>query len=99
MPRHYIAIMAAVCFLGAVVFAVWSPGPGYEAVDSFFWRLGALLAVLWLAYPDLMRVPRWVALAVPALLIVIVKWPRLIFVIVPAMIFLVVLQRLLRPKA
>jgi hypothetical protein len=96
MPRYYIAILASLCFLGAAAFAIWPPGPGYEQLDSFLWRLGALTAVLWLAYPDLMRIPRWLALAVPVLVLVLVKWPKLIFVIVPALIVLVVLQRTMR---
>ena len=103
MPRYFLAIMTAACFVGAATFMIWPPAWLSEAIIpvfvSFLWRLGALLAVLWLAYPDLMRIPRWVALAVPVLLIVIVKWPKMIFVIVPAMIFLVLLQRIFRQKA
>jgi hypothetical protein len=102
MPRYYLAILTAACFAGTAVFMIWPPAwlsqELVPVIVSFLWRMGALLAVLWLAYPDLMRIPRWVALAVPVLLIVIVKWPKMIFVIVPAMIVLVALQRLLRPK-
>jgi hypothetical protein len=98
MPRYYLAILAAACFVGAVVFMIWPLVAGSEQIVSFLWRLGALTAVLWLAYPDLMRIPRWLAAAVPIVLIVLVKWPKLIFVIVPAIITLVVLQRAFRQK-
>jgi hypothetical protein len=99
MPRYYLAILAIACLVGAAGFMIWPLPEEHEAlVVSFLWRLGALTAVLWLAYPDLMRIPRWLALAVPVLVIVLVKWPKMIFVVVPALIVLVVLQRTLRQK-
>ena len=41
------------------------------------WRVGIFLAVWWLAYPDVNRLPGWLLLALPALLAVIVFRPKL----------------------
>jgi hypothetical protein len=54
-----------------------------------------VIALVWLAYPQLQRVPAWLAAVIVAALLVVVRWPRLIVLALP----LVVLLWLLGPRA
>ncbi len=64
---------------------------------SFCWRMGAILAAAWLAYDDVQRLPNWLLLALPVLAIVLVRWSRLLLVLIPALILWAILRRLLWP--
>jgi hypothetical protein len=55
-------------------------------------RLGAIMAVWWLAYPDLRRLPAWLLASMPVLVIVLARWPRYIFLVVPLIVILAVLK-------
>jgi hypothetical protein len=58
------------------------------------WRIGFVLAVFWLAYPDLVRLPRWLMPAVLLVGLAMARWPWLLWS-VPAVIFV---GWLLRPR-
>ena len=59
--------------------------------------MGPILAAAWLAYDDVQRLPNWLLLAMPVLLIVLVRWSRLLLLLIPALILWAVLRRLLWP--
>ena len=95
MQRRILAGSAVLLLLGAVVIYWWCPQ--VEIMLSFCWRMGAILAAAWLAYDDVQRLPNWLLLALPVLAIVLVRWPRLLLVLIPALILWAILRRLLWP--
>jgi hypothetical protein len=93
MQRHILAVSALVMLLVAA--GAWWWNPASEGVLAFCWRMGAILAAAWLAYDDVQRLPTWLLLTLPIVLIVLVRWPRLLLILLPALIVLVVVRRLL----
>jgi hypothetical protein len=92
---------AAVMLLAAAV-ALWLGWSGAVAwlgqsvadgLLAFCWRTGALLAAAWLAYDDVQRLPGWLLLALPPLLIVLVRWPKLLLLIIPLLVLCALLRR------
>ena len=55
------------------------------------------MAAAWLAYDDLQRLPGWLLLALPLLLVVLVRWPKLLLLLVPLLILCAALRRVGRP--
>jgi hypothetical protein len=102
LRRHLVGILAMLLLLGGIAFWIWPPSEQYEQFYAMCWRLGGILAVLWLAYPDLCRLPGWLLLALPVLAIVLVRWPRLFLWLIPLLIALAILNwflsALLRPR-
>lgn len=90
LRRHIIAIVA-IGFLAAAVLFHYRPIGEWE-LDACCLRTGAVIAVLWLAYPDLMRLPPWLLAMVPVLLIILAKWPKLFLLLVPLLIVLALLK-------
>ncbi len=97
MRRRIIGIMAVA--LLALGLMIWICRPGEQGslvqLEAACWRIGGCLAVLWLAYPDLGKIPRWIWIALPVLILVMARWPRLFFIIVP----LLILYALVRPRS
>ena len=50
------------------------------------------MAVWWLAYPDLSRLPPWLLAGIPVMVIVLAKWPRYVVFVIPVMIVLAILK-------
>ena len=67
---------------------------GSEGVFGACLRIGIILAVFWLAYPDLVVLPRWLFPAVLVIGLAMIRW-RWLFWAVPVVIFL---GWLLRPR-
>jgi hypothetical protein len=95
MRRAILGLLALGMFAGALVVGRWSPGN--DGVAAFCWRFGAIAAAAWLAYDDVQRLPGWLLLVLLVLLVVLVRWPRLLWVILPLLILWVVVWRFLRP--
>ena len=66
-------------------------------VESAFLRVGAVLAVLWLAWPDVHRLPAWLLGAVPLVIILAALRPRWVVYLVPVLVAIGVLRSLKRP--
>jgi hypothetical protein len=97
MHRHILAASAVVLLLGAVVVGWWRPED--ENVLAFCWRAGAILGAAWLAYDDVQRLPNWLLLLLPVLLIVAVRWSKLLIWIIPALVIWAILRRILWPRS
>ena len=84
-------------FLAALVFWIWPPEWSGEifALGAFV-RVGAIMAVLWLAYPDVKRLPPWIWGTFPVLLVILAVRPRWLLVAVPLVIALAVLKPRIR---
>ena len=83
--RHAVGIVAIV-FLAAGVGLWLFPlhGAGYEQAWSIGLRIGAVLGLYWLAYPEIQRVPGWLWFVVPLELLAAVirplRWTLLLLV-------------------
>jgi hypothetical protein len=95
MQRRIMGVSATVLLLSAAV--IWWRYPGAEGTLAFCWRMGAILAAAWLAYDDVQRLPNWFVLALPVLLIVLVRWPKFLVLLIPGLVVWTVVQRLLWP--
>ena len=95
MQRRILATSAVVLLLSAVVLAIWWPQA--ELTLAFCWRTGAVLAACWVAFDDLQRLPNWLLLTLPVLLIVLAKWPTWFLLATAIVVGLAVLRRLLFP--
>ena len=93
MQRRILGVAAVVFLLGAAVLWWWRPEMEIEL--AFFSRMGAILLAAWLAYDDVQRLPGWVLLVLPVVLIVVVRWPRLLLLLIPALVLWAILRRVL----
>ncbi len=96
MQRRILGILAIVFVLVAV--ATWLWRPDAEVVLACCWRGGALFAAGWLAYPDIQRLPNWLLLTLPAALVVLIRWPRLLLPVIPLLIVVAALRAVWRSK-
>lgn len=88
--RSMIGIIALVLFAGALYFYLWPPTVGevYKlGFKSACFRIGACMAAVWLAYPDLHKLSRRSILWFTGTLVALAWQPRLIIVVLP--VFLV----------
>jgi hypothetical protein len=92
LRRHLIGIVAIGFLVAGAVFWRWPISQGDLQLDASCTKTGLSLAVLWLAYPDLARLPAWLLTVVPAMIIVLAKWPRLFLFLIPLLIVLAILK-------
>ena len=97
MQRRLLAASAILLLVSAAVLWLWWPNA--ELPMACCWRGGAILAAAWLAYDDVQRLPNWLLLILPLLLVVLVKWPRYFLMLIPVLIAWAVLRRILWPAA
>ncbi len=95
IQRRILAVSTVLSFLGAAVTWLWLPDSG--ASLAFFLRLGAVAAAAWLAFDDVQRLPGWLLVLLPVVLIVVVRWPRFLFLLIPALVGWAILRRVLSP--
>ena len=93
MRRILVGIIAIVLFVGAVYFHAYPPeGAFWTQLESACWRVGALMAVIWLAYPEVNRLPGWLVGTVPVLAVILALRPKLFLLAVPVVIALAILK-------
>ncbi len=93
MRRHIIGIIALLLLLGACIYWISPPQSEWShQLEAACWRVGPLLVMLWIAYPQLHYMPGWLWAAVPVLVIVLARWPRGFLLAIPLVIALAVLQ-------
>ncbi len=93
MRRHALGILALALLATAAYLAIRGPQEGLSyQVEINSIRVGALLAVFWIAYWDLTRIPPWLwVIFVPVVAILIVR-PRWFFFLIPIVLLLAVLH-------
>jgi hypothetical protein len=90
MQRHILGIVTIIVLaVGVVKYA-----GDDAAVAGACLRIGAVLGLLWLAMPQLRDVPVWILGAVGVVLLVVLRWPKLLWAVLPIAIAL----WLLRPR-
>ncbi len=94
MRRHAIGIIAIVLLVRGVVREFWPiEGQGLlKGLNAACWRVGPLMTVLWLAYPQIHRMPAWLWATIPALTIVLALRPKWFLIALPIVVALAVLR-------
>jgi hypothetical protein len=90
MQRRILGISAVVLLSGAL--ATWLWFPDASIILAGCGRGGALFAAAWLAYPDVQRLPNWLLLTLPVVLIVLLRWPWLWMLAILLLIVVAVLR-------
>jgi hypothetical protein len=84
MHRPTVGLIAIV-LLGTAL-ALWIIPSGlqsHQALLGACLKVGAVMGALWLAHPQLMRLPKWMAAAAGITAVVAAVKPRILFVAVP----------------
>ncbi len=97
MRRNILGIVALTLLLGGAAFLIWPMGQNEAMIqlEAGCWRIGGCLAALWLAYPDLLKIPRWIWISMPVLILVLAKWPRLFLLLIPLLVLYAIFRPLL----
>lgn len=94
MRRHILGICALLLLAGAVYYRIWPPGSDVAVgLHAGCTRVGALCAVIWLAYRDLERLPSWIGSVVLVAAVFVAIKPKLAIIAVPMVIALMILGR------
>jgi hypothetical protein len=89
MHRPTVGIIALLLFAGAVYFWLFPPRHGgFETgLHAAFIRLTMVMGALWLAHPQLRRVPWWVTIGLFLLaagaLLAVLRQPRMLLLLIP----------------
>ncbi|MCL2624469.1 MAG: hypothetical protein FWD31_12475 [Planctomycetaceae bacterium] len=99
--RHQIIGIAALFCLGIYFFVLCSGHAGWQHTGESILRLTVLLGVVWLAWNDLIRLPRWAYVFAPIIILAVVVFPKVapivIVILVPLWLFLKFLKFILQP--
>ena len=98
--RHAIGIIAVVLLAtGAIVPYVLEESPGTIDLKATCLRIGPLLAVIWLAYEQLKRIPVWLWCTLPVIVLLAatrLRW--MIWLLVPLIVAAAILKPRARPR-
>lgn len=94
MRRYAIGVIALILLSGGVALWIWplEDANWHQMLQSACWRLGPCMAVLWLAYPQVKRLPAWLLGAIPLLLVILAARPKWFLVALPIVIALAILK-------
>jgi hypothetical protein len=93
MRRYAIGAIALVLLLGAagLQFCPWNDANAAD-LESACLRIGAVMAVVWLAYQHLEKMPAWLWFVLPVFVLVIARRPRWLLFLIPLAIVLAILR-------
>jgi hypothetical protein len=91
--RHAIGIIAVVLLVSAAALWIWPLEVSWhEPLKAACSRLGPFMAVLWLAYNEVKRMPPWLLATIPALVLVLAVRPKWFLIALPIVIALAILR-------
>ncbi len=93
MHRPSVGIIAVALIAIGAYFELTS-AEGDHMVAYACWRVGGVMALLWLAQPQLVRVPRWLLAIILCVLLLVMWRPKILWAALPAFFLL----WLLRPR-
>jgi hypothetical protein len=93
-PQLGITALALLLLAGVLHFTAPLESP---AIEYALWRVGAVAALAWLAYPQLAALPGWLLVAGGAGLLIAAWRPRALWVLAPLLAVLLVLRPRRRP--
>ncbi|MDR1269849.1 MAG: hypothetical protein LBK82_10020 [Planctomycetaceae bacterium] len=83
-----LGIIATILLIIAVIsVALWTNDPVHYRPIAAIIRFSPILFLFWLAWSDLRRIPFWVWLVMPVVLILCAFKPALWFIVIPVAIF------------
>jgi hypothetical protein len=91
MRRHALGIIA----IGLLAIGLLWPDDAGAAFAGACLRVAPVLALLWLAWPQLETLPLWLVAVFGVVLLLVLRWPKLLWAALP----LAALLWLLRPRA
>ena len=91
MHRPTIGLIAVVL----LAIGLATRGQSDETLSAACLRVAVVMGILWFAHPQLKNLPRWLVAASAVGLFVVMRWPRLVVIVLP----LVVILWLLGPRA
>ncbi len=87
--RHLIGVLGLVLIGGAVYYLIVPPSSEFHLMfEAACRRMGILCVLLWLAFPEVKKLPAWLALSIPFVTAVVVFRPRYALVLVLLIVFL-----------
>ena len=96
MRRHVLGILALILLgLGGYFYYFPRPGGTQQFIHASCIRLGMILLAIWLAYPEIRRIPRWMYRVLLLAAGVVIVQPKAIVIILPALLII----WLLRPRS
>jgi hypothetical protein len=94
--RHALGLIALAMLAFAAVIFFWPALSLYQPAAAMCLRVGLLLGVLWLAWPDLHRLPRWAWYAMPIAVVVLVYAQRILVFAAPTLVVAIAVYLLYR---
>ena len=95
MRRHALGIISVVLLILGVYFFVWPPSAAAQQwLHGSCIRIGLVMLAVWLAYPHLVRIPKWMVGGLLVGMAVVAVRPKLVVLVIP----LLVAFWLLRPR-
>jgi len=99
LRRSVFGLLALMCLAVGIYFSGIGSGGSPADTDMFVYgismRIGMVLGAIWLAYPELSRIPRWMYVILLIAATAVMIQPKLILVIAPIVIAIWVF----RPRA
>ncbi|GAB6166093.1 hypothetical protein JCM19992_20930 [Thermostilla marina] len=97
--RHAIGLLGLILLAGGCWFWFFPPQGNFQAtLEAACWRGGSLAMVVWIGFYEIVRLPTWVLLAAPIVLVIAVYRPRLLLALIPVFL-LIAIFRPRRPSA
>jgi hypothetical protein len=100
--RHQIIGVLSLIFLGLYLCVLCTDhADRWQRMGESFLRLAVLLGVIWLAWDDLLNLPRWLYFVAPIIILAVLVFPRVapivIIILVPLWLFLKFLKFITQP--
>jgi len=87
MRRHAIGVIAIALLGVGIFFLIWPPrDSALQWLHGSSVRIGVVLLAVWLAWPEISRVPRWMYGLVTAGILIVMIQPKLVAFVVPALV-------------
>ncbi len=96
MRRHLLGLIALASLASAAIVRCCPPLAPYQAAGDMGLRIGLVLGALWLAWPDLHRLPPWAWYALPIGLVALVYLKGVLVFLIPALAMATTLYLLYR---
>ena len=83
MRRHILGLIALAALASSATIYWYPPLEQYRPAGAMGLRIGSVLGVLWLAWPDLYRLPRWVWYVLPLGILALIYAKGLLIYLIP----------------
>ena len=100
--RHQVLGVCSLILFGLYLCVISSSNADHwKRTGESFLRLAILLGVVWLAWDDLLNLPRWLYFVAPIIILAVLVFPRVapivVLILVPLWLFLKFLKFIMQP--